>query len=386
MEWQNKDEVKISKLDNFMDELLSAGTGKEKKEVVDNFRDVIKSINPIDLFYLKRYQETEEVEVIRETGHKFANVFYEGLSRLTHTYEHQLFKYLLLENRAIEKHLGSLKSEIRNNLEDRKFLKKGFIKCLEFDKKFQKYENIIFPNIEDKLPSSKPLQVLWSLYDEARELLGTILKNFENEDSKELQVLIGKYYFLVYGIINKEQLILLPVAYKLLEDTIMDDMLSECSEYGFTFVDVSYSPHLEDDTLEGIFKSRTGSINFKQLTIMMNHLPIDFTFVDKFDRVKYFNDNPKRHFPRNPSVIGRQVKYCHPPKSVEMVEKIIESFRNGTQDFAEFWMDFKDIKLYITYYAMRDESGNYEGVLEVSQDVTHIKSLQGQNRLLNWDK
>lgn len=256
-----------------------------------------------------------------------------------------------------------------------------------FDKKFQKYENIVFPNIENKVPSNKPLQVLWSLYDDARRLLKELIDLVTTDfDVRDFHYLIGQYFFMVYGIIQKEKLILLPVAYKLLSDSRMSKMLNETSEYGFAFMNVEKQSVEEDSFIkDGLFISKTGELDFNQLTLMMNHLPIDITFVDKEDKVKYFNDSPNRHFPRNPSVIGRLVKYCHPPKSIEVVERIVEAFKSGEKDMAEFWMTFKGISLYITYYAVRGSEGNYEGVLEVSQDVTRIKSLEGEQRLLDWE-
>jgi DUF438 domain-containing protein len=116
----------------------------------------------------------------------------------------------------------------------------------------------------------------------------------------------------------------------------------------------------------------------------MRHLPIDITFVDEHNRVTYYNETTNRLFPRTPAVIGRSVELCHPEKSVHVVKKIIESFRLGLADQAEFWIEYKNRFIYIVYYALRDEQNNYKGVLEVTQDATLIRSLQGQKRLLDW--
>ena len=388
MEWLNKDTEKINVLNKFMKNLINAETGSKKKTLIEENKSVIDSINPVDLFFLDMYQDDSSVEEIKETAGKFVNVFYEGLMRHTHVYEHEFFTYLLEENELVTEHLASMKSMIKGDiLEHRSELLELFFGCMMFDKKYQKYENILFPNVEGKVPSNKPLQVLWSLYSDARDLLKELIESLKGDfDKKEFLYLVGQYYFLVFGIIQKEQLIFLPVAYKLFSNELMDKMLKETGEYGFAFMNVDvHTEHEGSEFLDGMFLSRTGELDFKQLTLMLNHLPVDITFVDKHDCVKYFNDNPNRHFPRNPSIIGRLVKYCHPPKSVEVVERIVEAFKNGTKEMAEFWMTFRGRTLYITYYAVKDSDGNYEGVLEVSQDVTHIKEISGEKRLLDWD-
>ena len=134
-----------------------------------------------------------------------------------------------------------------------------------------------------------------------------------------------------------------------------------------------------------MFSSHTGSLTFKQIELLFSHLPLDLTYVDKHDRVRYFNDRRERHFPRSPSIIGRLVEHCHPPKSVDTVNRIVEAFKSGEKNTADFWIEFKGSFLYIRYFAVRDETGAYEGVLEVSQDVSEIRGLKGQKRLLDWD-
>ena len=118
---------------------------------------------------------------------------------------------------------------------------------------------------------------------------------------------------------------------------------------------------------------------------MFNHLPVDITFVDENNKVKYFSTPKKRIFPRTKSVIGRDVHNCHPPESVHIVEQIVESFKSGKKDVASFWINMKGELLLIQYFAVRDENGNYKGVMEVSQEISEIRNLQGENRLLDWE-
>jgi DUF438 domain-containing protein len=129
----------------------------------------------------------------------------------------------------------------------------------------------------------------------------------------------------------------------------------------------------------------TGKLSREQIDMMLKSLPLDISFVDEQDEVRYYSDTPRRIFPRSPGVIGRKVQNCHPQKSVHIVQKILDEFRAGRKDTAEFWIKTKGKFIHIRYFAMRDADGNYEGTLEVSQDVTEIRKLEGEKRLLDWE-
>jgi DUF438 domain-containing protein len=129
----------------------------------------------------------------------------------------------------------------------------------------------------------------------------------------------------------------------------------------------------------------TGQMSLEQINLMLTHLPVDLTFVDRNDRVAYYSEGPERIFPRSPAVIGREVRNCHPPKSVHIVNKILDEFKAGSKNTAEFWIQLKGRFIYIRYFAVRDTQGYYQGTLEVSQDLTQIRQLEGEQRLLDWD-
>ncbi len=129
----------------------------------------------------------------------------------------------------------------------------------------------------------------------------------------------------------------------------------------------------------------TGSLTLQQVDLMLRHLPLDLSFIDENDEVRYYSETPERLFPRSPGVIGRQVQKCHPPQSVHMVENILQEFKAGRKDTAEFWIELRGRKLYIRYFAVRDAQGGYRGTLEVTQDITAIQKLEGQKRLLDWE-
>ena len=117
--------------------------------------------------------------------------------------------------------------------------------------------------------------------------------------------------------------------------------------------------------------------------MVLNTLPVDFTFVDQDDKVRYYSDSPHRIFVRTPAVIGRKVQNCHPQKSVHVVERILQEFKADRRDQAEFWIDLKGRFIHIRYFPLKDKVGNYIGVLEMAQDVTAIRKLKGEKRLLD---
>ncbi|HCM29157.1 MAG TPA: hypothetical protein DIC34_21915 [Treponema sp.] len=123
----------------------------------------------------------------------------------------------------------------------------------------------------------------------------------------------------------------------------------------------------------------------EQIDLMLKALPVDVSFVDEFDRVLYYTDAADRIFPRSPAVIGRDVSNCHPPKSVAIVHRILEAFRKKEKTEAEFWIEMGGKFIHIRYFPVYGSGGEYKGVVEVSQDVTAIRALQGQRRLLDWD-
>jgi PAS domain S-box-containing protein len=128
-----------------------------------------------------------------------------------------------------------------------------------------------------------------------------------------------------------------------------------------------------------------GKMTLEQINLLFQFMPFDLTFVDENDRVAFYNRGEERVFPRSAGVIGREVRFCHPPKSVDTVLKILEEFKAGRRDVAEFWINFRGKTIHIRYFAVRDKDKKYRGVIEVSQDITQIKTLDGEKRLLDWD-
>ena len=133
----------------------------------------------------------------------------------------------------------------------------------------------------------------------------------------------------------------------------------------------------------GLLALNTGELALEELNLVLGVLPIDFQYVDEHDKVRFYSEG-HRIFPRSPGVIGRKVQNCHPPASVHKVQQIIDAFRAGEKDTAEFWIEMQGKFLHIRYFAVRDGGGDYRGVVETVQDVTAIRALEGQRRLLDW--
>lgn len=130
----------------------------------------------------------------------------------------------------------------------------------------------------------------------------------------------------------------------------------------------------------------TGSLTLEQINLIFKHMPVDLSYVDEKEIVKFYSDTAHRIFPRSKNVIGRNVMNCHPRTSAHVVREIIDRFRSGEQNFAEFWINKSDVFIYISYTAVHDKSGAFRGILEMMQDCTHIRALQGSQTLLTWSE
>jgi uncharacterized protein len=196
----------------------------------------------------------------------------------------------------------------------------------------------------------------------------------------------------MYGMIAKEELVIYPVAMETLTSIDWNKIHDQSFDIGFSFIT---PPKIDDSTSkvsdnedkfpETFFQTQTGGLNQQQLEVILNTVPFDLSFIDENDEVRYFSNPKDRFFPRSPAIIGRKVQNCHPPESVHVVEKILDSFKAGTKDEASFHIQMKERFILIRYYAIRDENRKYLGTLEAGQDITEIKELKGEKRLLDWE-
>ncbi len=196
----------------------------------------------------------------------------------------------------------------------------------------------------------------------------------------------------VEEMIFKEERILFPMTLQVLSDADWQRCRLGEEEIGYGFGvtpgdawTVGATAAEAFGTAVGLINLATGQLAAEVIDAILCNLPVDISFVDADDKVAYYSDSIHRIFPRSPGVIGRDVKNCHPPKSLHMVTEILEAFKRGERDKAEFWLELGGKFIHIQYMALRDKGGMYLGCLEVGQDATHVRSLQGQRRLLAWE-
>ncbi|MFH1001221.1 MAG: PAS domain-containing protein, partial [Bacteroidota bacterium] len=251
-------------------------------------------------------------------------------------------------------------------------------------------ENILFPQLEAHWKEYGCLKLMWSFHDDIRQNLKQILALIisANFDLKTFNKLAGLLFFNISTIIFREERILFPTMTETLIPALMDKMLIELAEMKLPFIKIknpAYKIKKEVDSFnKRIINFSSGKISIEQIELIFNHLPVDITFVDEYEKVCFFSSPKHRIFPRSASIIGREVQNCHPPDSVDVVNRIIESFKSGEKENASFWLKLGEKFVLIQYFAVRDTNQNYRGVLEVSQEISEIQSLSGEKKLLDW--
>ncbi|NLC49154.1 MAG: DUF438 domain-containing protein [Bacteroidales bacterium] len=268
----------------------------------------------------------------------------------------------------------------------------------DIDKHYKRKEYLLFPYMEKHLITGPPT-VMWGKHDELRGFLNAAIKELESSITtvEQMQSIIenhlNRVLELVDGMIMKEEEILFPMAMDTLTQEEWYKIYSETLEFGFCLIDpedewkpTGVKVEKQQYVDAGAIQLSSGSFDIKQLEALFLHLPIDITFVDANDKVAFFSHSPNRVFERNRSIIGRDVRMCHPPGSVNIVEQIIEDFKSGKENKAMFWMsNFQGRFIYIEYSAVRDKENNYLGVVEVTQDITQMRKLEGDQRLLSYE-
>lgn len=268
----------------------------------------------------------------------------------------------------------------------------------DIDKHYKRKEYLIFPYLE-KYGITGPPTVMWGKHDEIRGLMKDVYETLDAPkiDAGELipiiDMVLKPVMELIEGMIMKEEEILLPMTIDTLNDEDWYKIYQETSEFGYCLVapTAEWKPESVNATEVAFVQSdairlSSGAFEMKELEALFIHLPIDITFVDKNDKVRFFSHSPNRVFERNVSVIGRDVRMCHPPGSVHIVEQILNDFKSGKENKAVFWMSkfMGNRFIYIEYSAVRSPEGEYLGVVEVTQDITEMRKLEGDQRLLSY--
>jgi DUF438 domain-containing protein len=271
---------------------------------------------------------------------------------------------------------------------------------MDVDKHYRRKENLLFPFFE-KNNLHGPPTVMWGKHDETREYLKQAIAGLQGVESLSAsEAKTFNQYNVVPAIdavdemVYKEEKILFPTAVDLLVEQDWYEIFLQSDEYGYCLYDPQdewipvgglHSEIERSAAQSGKIQMPTGKFSLQELISVFSTMPFDLTFVDKDDTVAYFSPGKERIFDRSRAILGRKVQYCHPPKSVHIVNQIVEDFKSGKQERARFWINMGGKLIYICYFAVRDDKDEYLGTLEVTQDLSEIRQLEGERRLLRYD-
>ncbi len=270
----------------------------------------------------------------------------------------------------------------------------------DVDKLYRRKEYLLFPYLE-KQGITGPPKVMWGKHDEIRELIKGSIELLQTEGITRDELLAAAEIVLtpakkgVVEMTQKEEEILFPMALDKLTETEWYEINKQSLEIGFCLYDppVEWRPEWADDdiltelnTEGGKVQLPSGGFSAEELMAVLNALPIDVTFVDKNDKVKYFSQGEERVFQRNRAILNRDVRYCHPPASAHIVDKILDDFKSNRSSRAPFWINMGGKFIHIEYFALRNGEGEYLGTLEVSHDVNRYRKLEGEQRILSYSK
>ncbi len=307
---------------------------------------------------------------------------------------------LKAENQALTKVMEeTIRPKLQEYKEDSsqerlKALQKAFEPMRQLYVHYLKKENLLFPYMEQHGITAPP-KVMWGVDDDNRAMVKEALR-LMNEAGSDSQSIIRMVEFALTKtseMIFKEENILLPMVLETLTQEEWEKIARESVDLGYCLIPAPPAWHpavpkeeaqfAQEDVPSAMVVLPTGRFMPEELSAMLNALPIDITFVDKDDTVKYFSEGSERIFPRTKAVIGRKVVNCHPPASMHIVEKILEDFKTGKKDHEDFWLNLHGKFIFIRYYAVRDSKGNYLGTLEVTQDIGPIQKITGEKRLVS---
>lgn len=307
----------------------------------------------------------------------------------------ELLKVTAQARELLEKAAGVPESELPELILNLRGL---FNSLMDADKHYLRKEYLLFPYLENKGITGPP-KVMWGKQDEIRELLKGSIEILQQKEITRDELLASAEIVLnqaLHGVDDmtvKEEEILFPMAMDKLTDAEWYEISKQSLDIGFCLYDpqVNWVPEgVAEESINDIQKSGShiqlpsGSFSAAELLAILNTIPLDMTFVDKDDKVKYFTQGAERVFQRNRAILNRDVRLCHPPASAHIVDKIIDDFKSGKQDRVPFWINMRGRMIHIEYFALRDAKGEYLGVLEVSHDVTRYRELEGEQRILSY--
>lgn len=273
-----------------------------------------------------------------------------------------------------------------------------FNNLFDVDKHYQRKEYLLFPYLENKGITGPP-KVMWGKHDEIRDLIKGSIEVLQTEGMTKdefgavAEIVLSVAAKAAQDMITKEDEILFPMSLDTLNEEEWYEISKQSLEIGYCLYDpiVGWKPEwAEKQSINESQKSGShiqlpsGSFSPEEIMAILNTLPLDMTFVDKDDKVKYFSQGAERIFQRNRAILNRDVRHCHPPASAHIVDKIIDDFKSGRQNSAPFWIKMGPKMIHIEYFALRGEQGEYLGTLEVSQNIAPYRELEGEQRILSY--
>jgi len=390
---------------------LHAGVPTE--QVKERFKQFLEGVSPLEIAKIEQELVSEGIsrEELQRLCEVHLTIFKEQLEKqrveVTPT---SPIGILLEEHKMLQQITEKLvmltekvqRAEIPDSvIEELSQLKHIVDELLEAEKHYLREENALFPVLE-RHGISEPPAIMWMEHNQLREKkkqLKVLIENFTKMNFSDFKRQLSELAKAVNDMLNrhiyKENNILFPVAQRVVTEQEWVDMMKDFDEIGYccftptrlvakAVKDVKESAE-EKPMLEGVLKFETGTLTNEEVEAILNSLPVDITFVDKDDVVKFFNKAEKRIFVRTKAIIGRKVQLCHPQKSIHVVNRILDAFKKGEKDVAEFWIQKGGRLIHIRYFAVRDKDGKYLGTLEVTQDITDLKKIEGEKRLLDWE-
>ena len=330
----------------------------------------------VDLSALKPVADGHPVDVFRKEN--------EEIRKLTNA----IFALISEINRETEADISDKITKLRGL----------FNTLFDVDKHYQRKEYLLFPYLE-KAGITGPPKVMWGKHDEIRDLIkGSIEVLQTTEMTNEEFGAVAEIVLTIAAtaakeMITKEEEILFPMSLDVLTEADWYEISKQSLEIGYCLYDpqVDWKPEwAEEQSINASQKSGShvqlpsGSFPAEEIMAILNTLPVDITFVDKDDKVKYFSQSAERIFQRNRAILNRDVRHCHPPASAHIVDKIIDDFKSGRQSRAPFWINMGLKMIHIEYFALRNDKGEYLGTLEVSHNVTPYRELEGEQRILSY--
>lgn len=398
-EKMDKEEEKLLK-----EALRQLHSGEEIDNVKERLKEILRKADATDIAKIE--EELIKEGLSMEEMHKLCDIH---LAVLKESIEKEKINVpewhplhiLMEEHKMLLKFADQLKDFVENakNMEDSAFNKKieelkNIVHHLkESESHYVREENVLFPYLE-KHGVTQPPAVMWMEHDKIREAKKNIYEIVQTYHSFNIQDFVKRLEnlsFILRDMLSnhfyKENNILFPTALNVIKEQEWRDIRNQFDKLGYC----CFTPALQmveetklvDKGIEtDLIHFETGILSKEEIGAIFNSLPVDITFVDAQEKVKYFSQSKERIFTRTKAIIGRKVQQCHPQKSVHMVNQILEDFKKGNKDKAEFWINLNDRLIYIRYFAVRNENGNYLGCLEVTQDITDIKNIKGEKRLL----